>query len=439
MYSLFYFTIKANEEREKNNSSFGSFSTNSFRKKSSAFLFSRSFKFLIIVLSILLGVFTSNLFASDSLRPIKSGNIKLLFPKTPKVFLTKSYTPDEENTVHLKMAYGSQKILNPKEWSYIQKDARAKKIDVVMTLYPSDLDNWRVDFENLIEKRLQNLTELDSNLLVDCTIKWNLILQDADSTSYHAKKRDHGVFISYVDLPTQKHKNHYASVLTKCYGRNVAKIEGEKLTKITKRNKDKWKKMLIVTDCSGSMMPYGTEVFLWHMLKYNKNNVNQFAFFNDGETGSQAIGKSGGIHMVKIKDHQKIASALNYVNSLGVKNFDNPENDLEAIIYAMDRAYNYDEVVLIADNNSSIRDFKLVKQIKHPIRIVLCGLDMENNIHPDYLELAFLTKGSIHTVEKDIENFMRDDQGRIIPIFDEKYQIQGDELVNVKEEKKIKY
>ena len=64
---------------------------------------------------------------------------------------------------------------------------------------------------------------------------------------------------------------------------------------------------------------------------------------------------------------------------------------------------------------------------------------MENNIHPDYLELAFLTKGSIHTVEKDIENFMRNDQGKIIPIFDEKYQIQGDELVNVKEEKKIKY
>ena len=75
--------------------------------------------------------------------------------------------------------------------------------------------------------------------------------------------------------------------------------------------------------------------------------------------------------MVKIKDHQKIASALNYVNSLGVKNFDNPENDLEAIIYAMDRAYNYDEVVLIADNNSSIRDFKLVKQIKHPIRFFM--------------------------------------------------------------------
>ena len=90
------------------------------------------------------------------------------------------------------MAYGSQKISNPKVWSSIQKEA--KQIDLVMTLYPSDLENWKEDFENLIQQRLSNLTELDSNLLMDCTIKWNLILQDADTTAYRAKKRDHGVF-----------------------------------------------------------------------------------------------------------------------------------------------------------------------------------------------------------------------------------------------------
>ena len=437
MYSLLYFTLKAKEDRQKKYSSNSKPAFNSSDRYT--FLFSRSFKILVILLALLIGVFTSNLFASDTLRPIKSGNIRLLFPKAPKVYLTQNYALNKENTVHLKMAYGSQKIFNPRDWSSVQKDSRAKQVDLVMTLYPSDIENWKEDFEDLIEQRLTNLTDLDSNLLVDCTIKWNLILQDADTTAYHAKKRDHGVFITYVDLPTSKHKNHYASVLTKCYGRNVAKIEGEKLTQITKRNKEKWKKMLIVTDCSGSMMPYGAEVFLWHMLKYNKKNVNQFAFLNDGETGSTEIGNAGGIHMIKIKDHRKIGSSLNYVNSIGTKNFDSPENDLEAVIYAMDRAYNYDEVILIADNNSAIRDFKLVKQIKHPIRIVLCGLDMENNIHPDYLELAFLTKGSIHTVEKDIENFMRNDQGKIIPIFDEKYQIQGDELVNVKEVKKMKY
>ena len=77
--------------------------------------------------------------------------------------------------------------------------------------------------------------------------------------------------------------------------------------------------------------------------------------------------------MIKIKDHQKIGQAIKYVNDIGYKNFDSPENDLEAVIYAMDRAYNYDEVILIADNNSAIRDFKLVKQLKHPIELYCAG------------------------------------------------------------------
>ena len=173
MYSLFYFTLKAKEDREKKESSDSKPALNSSNQFT--FLFSKSFKILVILLAILMGVFTSNLFASDSLRPIKSGNIRHLFPKTPKVYLTQNYTLNEENIVHLKMAYGSQKIINTKEWRSIQKDARAKQVDLVMTLYPSDLENWQEDFEDLIEQRLTNLTDLDSNLLVDCTIKWNLI------------------------------------------------------------------------------------------------------------------------------------------------------------------------------------------------------------------------------------------------------------------------
>ena len=108
MYSLLYFTLKAKEDRHKKDTSDSKPAFNSSDRFT--FLFSRSFKILVILLAILMGVFTSNLFASDTLRPIKSGNIRHLFPKTPKVFLTKRYTQNEENTIHLKMAYGSQKF-----------------------------------------------------------------------------------------------------------------------------------------------------------------------------------------------------------------------------------------------------------------------------------------------------------------------------------------
>ena len=85
MYSLFYFTLKAKEDREKKDSSDSKLEFNSTNRFT--FLFSRSFKILVILLALLFGVFTSNLFASDSLRPIKSGNIRLLFPKIDYIVL----------------------------------------------------------------------------------------------------------------------------------------------------------------------------------------------------------------------------------------------------------------------------------------------------------------------------------------------------------------
>ncbi len=65
MYSLFYFTLKAKEDREKKESSDSKPALNSSNQFT--FLFSKSFKILVILLAILMGVFTSNLFASDSL------------------------------------------------------------------------------------------------------------------------------------------------------------------------------------------------------------------------------------------------------------------------------------------------------------------------------------------------------------------------------------
>ena len=97
MYSLFYITLKAKEDREKKRSSDSKPALN--YSNQFTFLFSKSFKILVILLAILMGVFTSNLFASDTLRSIKSGNIRLLFPKNPSVFLTKKYTQNEENTI----------------------------------------------------------------------------------------------------------------------------------------------------------------------------------------------------------------------------------------------------------------------------------------------------------------------------------------------------
>ena len=60
----------------------------------------------------------------------------------------------------------------------------------------------------------------------------------------------------------------------------------------------------------------------------------------------------------------------------------------------------------------------------------LCGSG--GSIHPDYLKLAYTTGGSIHTIEEDILNLARLNEGEIIKIAGRSYKIRNGEfgLVN---------
>ena len=82
---------------------------------------------------------------------------------------------------------------------------------------------------------------------------------------------------------------------------------------------------------------------------------------------------------------------------------------------------------------------ELLKQINYPVRIVLCGVEKKEDIHPDYIKLAFHTKGSLHTVEDDIDQFMKNKEGEIIMINKVKYKVEEDELVQVSKKVKIQH
>ena len=219
-----------------------------------------------------------------------------------------------------------------------------------------------------------------------------------------------------------------------------AQIQGRKMFEVAKRNKENWKNMLVITDCSGSMAPYGSEVLLWHLLRTDKDDVSKFAFFNDGEKESTEIGNAGGIHFTSIKDYRKIGRAIRHFTELGYdKNNDHPENDLEAIIKSVNSSYSHEDVVVIVDNNSPVRDMELLNRINYPVRIVLCGVDKKEDINPDYIKLAYHTKGSLHTVEDDIDQFMKNKEGEIVMINKVKYKVEEDELVQVSKKIKIRH
>ena len=394
--------------------------------------FSTKFKIIVILLAILGGVLSSDLMAQDSLRTLDPMSVKNIFTTKPEVILIPEYEMSGENTVHLKMSYGAYKVLNKSSWPGRVVDKRPKQVDIVMTLHPSDTSAWREDFYDLIKNRVVALEDLDSAFLIDKFIKWNIYLQDKSSSYNTAKNQFHGIVVHYKPLPKETQQKHYSALLFKWDERRQVKIAGNKLNKIVDRNKGKWKDMLVITDCSGSMIPHGTEVVLWHLLRHERKNISQFVFFNDGNaTPFKEIGNAGGVYLYQSKQPEKVVKAVRHFTDKGLPyNIDIPENDVEAIIKGSEMVEKFDDIILIADNGSGIRDISIANEIKKPVRIVLCGV-INNQIHPDYFKLAYETNGSIHTIEEDINEFMKTKHGQIIAINDVKYKVEEDELVQV--------
>ena len=139
-------------------------------------------------------------------------------------------------------------------------------------------------------------------------------------------------------------------------------------------------------------------------------------FFNDGDQKSDSekvIGNTGGIYYTNSNNNEIVIDKILETMSKG-SGGDSPENDLEALIYAQRKNKSSTELILIADNYSSVKDISLLTQLKVPVRIILCGTDW--GIHPDYIEIAYKTKGSLHTIEQDIMKLEKMTNGKTLKI-----------------------
>lgn len=189
---------------------------------------------------------------------------------------------------------------------------------------------------------------------------------------------------------------------------------------VLKRNK-KWNNKLIVADLTGSMYPYAQQVSTWMKLHFMKDTTSQnFAFFNDGDKKrdeDKKIGATGGVYHCKAKTVEELVATMEITIKKG-QGGDAPENVVEAIIYGLNKSGKVDDVILIADNWAKVRDIKMLARVKVPVRVVLCGVYEGMEINEDYLNIAYKTKGSVHTIEQDITDLMK--QGK-----DKKFNING--------------
>ncbi|RYU96235.1 hypothetical protein [Emticicia agri] len=174
------------------------------------------------------------------------------------------------------------------------------------------------------------------------------------------------------------------------------------------RNADKWKNIVIVCDMTSSMFPYTTQVFDWMMENVDNNSIKGIIFFTDCDSlGNETRGKlPGKMFMVKKKDELLLWDTMFAAISNTENNKNKAENNIEALLFAQKNFPEIDDIVMIADNSSPVKDMRNLSKLKKKTHIILCGETYEKNLafQSDYVQIAKKTDGSIHTLEDDIVN-----------------------------------
>ena len=221
------------------------------------------------------------------------------------------------------------------------------------------------------------------------------------------------------------------SPLTYAYPTNYY-VSDSTIFKVLNRNPN-WNKMLVVCDFTGSMSPYTAQLLVWHKLNIetNKQRIEYFTFFNDGDhkpDRQKRIGKTGGIYQSQAKNFKDIKDLAEKTMRAGYGG-DTPENNIEALLEAIKKCENCEDIIMIADNFATPRDLSLLQNVDKPVRVILCGT--YGGINTAYLDIVRQTKGSLHTIEDDILNLMDLNEGEEITIGNRLYQIKRGKFVPV--------
>lgn len=182
------------------------------------------------------------------------------------------------------------------------------------------------------------------------------------------------------------------------------KLKDSTIFRAFKRNPH-WKKISLVVDMTGSMFPYIGQLLIWYKQNYESEKIMYYTLFNDGGELADELKKTGavgGVYSFEAKDFKKFKKDIDETRKKGGERQggDDPENDLEAVYKAITTLKGYGDIVLVADD-SPVRDMALLKRIKKPVHVIICGT--AKGINSEYLKIAYLTKGSIHTANADLE------------------------------------
>jgi hypothetical protein len=332
-------------------------------------------------------------------------------------------TDPDYKVLTIETGYGEFMIKNEADLAKL-KNASIVSVDLVYTRYPQD-----ESFDELNKKRIGFLHLICPDVFGNPVTKWRLVAQTNCTSKTKAASMFHGFVITYREAPL-----FTGGGTDKNYIRDVA--EGKRampdstIFKIFKRNN--FNEAAVVADFTGSMSPYIAQVLLWYYLNFNSGKISDFSFFNDGDAQpdhEKILGKVGGIYYCKSGNKDTVLNVASRCISGGYGG-DAQENDVEAILYTLQKNKNIKEIILIADNLAPIRDVNLASKITVPVHVIVCGY-RPGLLNTQFLDLAYATKGSIHTIEEDLENLKDLQEGKTLILGGVEYKLIKGKFVKI--------
>lgn len=199
---------------------------------------------------------------------------------------------------------------------------------------------------------------------------------------------------------------------------------------MTALRRNTWTNFILVCDVTGSMSPYTAQIFAALPGVIENRRCKGFLFFNDGDkktTAEKRTLHSGGLYWTRELRFDSAYYTARKCMDRG-DGGDLPENNVEALI-AAEKMNPGGELVLIADNWASPRDLSECDKINSPVHIILCS--SRSGVNPDYLFLARVTNGSVHTRDEDITNLGSMKEGEQVKIGVQTFFLHDDHFIPI--------
>jgi hypothetical protein len=323
-------------------------------------------------------------------------------------------------SVRLKMEVASFRIVNINDVDLLTNQT-ITRVDLVYTDFPKG-----EDFKELTRKRLLELNIYLPETMNSSVIEWNLVKQTGATNANAVHGYFHGFVVYYRPMPSKEEERRMLIDMV-----DRGEMNDSSVYKVLERNRS-WKNTLVVVDVTGSMAPFTIQILVWLKANAKLKTFDQVVFFNDDEerSNNQSVRlDTAGIWDIESKNGDKVVDKAIEAMFKG----EHIENNLEAVCYAIQKyPENLNNIVMIADNWENPCDMFLLAYLKSKgvkIHVVICGVT--NRLNTAYLDIAFATGGSVHTMEEDLTMVSNIGDGRIIELGDLKFKMIGGSFVQL--------